>query len=275
MAAGLAVGALYSLPPFRLKRFPVAASLCISGVRSVVVNLGVYWHFAGQIDPPVIALCLFVLPFSLAIAILKDVPDIEGDRRYSIRTFTVRLGPERVFRAGLAALLIAYAGMIVVAPPAAEGLRESGRPGGRPRARRDAAPVLGEDRESALSHQIHAVLHAGVGALLPRVPAGPRRLSRKLVIFDVRARTTRHGWPVRRGHPPFGQVGLSAMSIASEADQQPRQGRPPTTPSQRFVRQAEPNTITASQARAARRREARRDEQAVASWLRELSGRPR
>jgi len=117
VAAGLAVGALYSLPPFRLKRFPVAASLCISGVRSVVVNLGVYWHFAERIDPPVIALCLFVLPFSLAIAILKDVPDIEGDRRYSIRTFTVRLGPERVFRMGLAALLIAYAGMVVVAPP--------------------------------------------------------------------------------------------------------------------------------------------------------------
>ena len=33
VAAGLAVGALYSLPPFRLKRFPVAASLCITGVR--------------------------------------------------------------------------------------------------------------------------------------------------------------------------------------------------------------------------------------------------
>jgi homogentisate phytyltransferase/homogentisate geranylgeranyltransferase len=117
VAAGLAVGALYSLPPARLKRFPVAASLCITGVRSVVVNLGVYWHFAGAIDPPVWALCLFVLPFSFAIAVLKDVPDIEGDRRFSIRTFTVRLGPERVFRTGLAALAIAYAGMIVVAPP--------------------------------------------------------------------------------------------------------------------------------------------------------------
>jgi len=31
------------------------------------------------------------------------------------------------------------------------------------------------------------------------------------------------------------------------------------------------NTVTASQARAARRRAARRDEQAVAAWLRELS----
>lgn len=65
------------------------------------------------------------------------------------------------------------------------------------------------------------------------------------------------------------------MSIASEADQEPREGRPSATPSQRFVRKTEPNTITASQARAARRRESRRDEQAVAAWLRELSGRPR
>jgi homogentisate phytyltransferase/homogentisate geranylgeranyltransferase len=52
VAAGLTVGALYSLPPARLKRFPLAASLCITGVRSVVVNLGVYWHFAGSISPP-------------------------------------------------------------------------------------------------------------------------------------------------------------------------------------------------------------------------------
>jgi homogentisate phytyltransferase/homogentisate geranylgeranyltransferase len=117
VAAGLAVGAVYSLPPFRFKRFPVVASLCISGVRSVVVNLGVYWHFAGAIDTVVWALCLFVLPFSLAIAILKDVPDLEGDRRFAIRTFTVRLGPEPVFRLGMAALLTAYGGMILIAPP--------------------------------------------------------------------------------------------------------------------------------------------------------------
>ena len=35
------------------------------------------------------------------------------------------------------------------------------------------------------------------------------------------------------------------------------------------------NSISASQARAARRRAARRDEQAVAAWLRELAGRTR
>jgi len=43
------------------------------------------------------------------------------------------------------------------------------------------------------------------------------------------------------------------------------------------VTQAAPriNSVSASQARAARRREARRDEQAVAAWLRELAGRTR
>ncbi|HWK29455.1 MAG TPA: homogentisate phytyltransferase [Solirubrobacter sp.] len=116
VAVALAAGAAYSLPPARLKRFPVAASLCIAGVRSLVVNLGVSYHFAQTITPPVWALCAFVLPFSFAIAVLKDVPDIEGDRRFAIRTFTVRLGPERVFHIGLAALGLAYAGMIVAGP---------------------------------------------------------------------------------------------------------------------------------------------------------------
>jgi hypothetical protein len=64
--------------------------------------------------------------------------------------------------------------------------------------------------------------------------------------------------------------------IAPEADQQPRSDRSSVeTPNRRFGRSSEPNTITASQARAAQRREARRDEQAVSNWLRELAARPR
>jgi homogentisate phytyltransferase / homogentisate geranylgeranyltransferase len=118
----LVVGAAYSLPPVRLKRYPLAAALCISGVRSAIVNLGVYGHFAlafgGEltIPPSVWALTAFVLPFSFAIAVLKDVPDREGDRRFRIATFTVRMGPERAARLGLAALVLAYVGMIVLGP---------------------------------------------------------------------------------------------------------------------------------------------------------------
>ena len=120
--AALAVGTAYSTPPLRLKRFPVAASLCISGVRSVVVNLGVYAHFSLAFDGTVTipaavwALTIVVLPFSFAIAILKDVPDAEGDRRFRIMTFTVRVGGAKVFRAGVAVLGLAYVGMAVLGP---------------------------------------------------------------------------------------------------------------------------------------------------------------
>jgi len=122
VAAALLVGCAYSVPPVRLKRFPLAAALCISGVRSAIVNLGMYGHFALAfggaltIAPSVWALTMFVLPFSFAIAVLKDVPDLEGDRRYRIGTFTVRLGPRRAARLGVGALVAAYAGMIVLGP---------------------------------------------------------------------------------------------------------------------------------------------------------------
>jgi homogentisate phytyltransferase/homogentisate geranylgeranyltransferase len=92
-------------------------------VRAVVVNLGVYAHFAESlgdgsvsIAAPVWALTLFVLPFSFAIAVLKDVPDAEGDRRFRIMTFTVRLGARPVLRLGLGALTVAYLGMATLGP---------------------------------------------------------------------------------------------------------------------------------------------------------------
>jgi homogentisate phytyltransferase/homogentisate geranylgeranyltransferase len=132
VAAALAVGAAYSLPPLHLKRFPVAASLSISGVRSIAVNLGVYGHFArslgdgAAIAAPVWALTAFVLPFAFAIAVLKDVPDMEGDREFSIGTFAVRLGPRRAARVGQGALVLAYAGMIVLGPLLLAGEVEPG-----------------------------------------------------------------------------------------------------------------------------------------------------
>lgn len=125
VGAALAIGTAYSSPPFRLKRFPAAAAASISVVRACVVNIGVYLHFAdslggrGELSPlpgPIVALTLFVLPFSFAIAVLKDVPDEEGDRRFRIATFTVRLGPSAAFGIGMAALTIGYLGMAVLGP---------------------------------------------------------------------------------------------------------------------------------------------------------------
>jgi homogentisate phytyltransferase / homogentisate geranylgeranyltransferase len=133
----LLIGTAYSLPPLRLKRFPFWAALCILGVRGAIVNLGLFlhdqnyaqspgFHLLGQrfqrvnlaqfqtIPPELWALTLFVLVFTFAIAIFKDIPDLEGDRQYQINTFTLRLGTRAVFNLALAVLATCYLGMILM-----------------------------------------------------------------------------------------------------------------------------------------------------------------
>jgi homogentisate phytyltransferase / homogentisate geranylgeranyltransferase len=120
--AALAVGIAYSSPPLRLKRFPTLAAISISGVRAAIVNLVVFVHFSGgPVVAAVWALTLFVLPFSFAIALLKDVPDAEGDRRFQIATFTLRLGAARTVGIAMGALTIAYLAMAIVGPVAIDG----------------------------------------------------------------------------------------------------------------------------------------------------------
>lgn len=114
------IGTAYSLPPIRLKRFPVWAALCIFSVRGAIVNLGLFLHFnqkfggAPQIPATVWALTLFILVFTFAIAIFKDIPDMEGDRRYHITTFTIKLGAVAVFKLARTVLTLCYLGMIIV-----------------------------------------------------------------------------------------------------------------------------------------------------------------
>ena len=180
VVVALAVGAAYSLPPVRLKRFPIAASLCIAGVRSAVVNIGVYGHFSlafgGSLEIPgaVWALTLFVLPFSFAIAVLKDVPDMEGDRRFRIATFTVRLGPRRAARLGLGALVLAYVGHDRRRPAAARR-RAARRARRRSRGRARAAAGLGATRRSGRPRGVQRLLHARLGPVFPRVCARSSR----------------------------------------------------------------------------------------------------
>jgi hypothetical protein len=73
------------------------------------------------------------------------------------------------------------------------------------------------------------------------------------------------------------------MALAYDADrdrQSPRRFQSPSRSAalaagRAVGRAPAPNTISASQARAARRREALSNEQAVSAWLRELAGRTR
>lgn len=116
----LLIGTAYSLPPIRLKRFPFWAAICIFSVRGAIVNLGLFLHFSWVwreslvIPSSVWVLTGFILVFTFAIAIFKDIPDLEGDRLYQITTFTIALGKARVFALARWVLTVCYLGMVVV-----------------------------------------------------------------------------------------------------------------------------------------------------------------
>ncbi len=125
---GMAVGTSYSLPPLRLKRFPFWAALCIVSVRGLVANIGFFDHFRQRlsqtsgwsvfrqpIPAEVWALTAFVVIFSIAIALLKDVPDATGDRQHRITTFTLRWGAAAVLSRSRWVLTVAYGLMIALA----------------------------------------------------------------------------------------------------------------------------------------------------------------
>jgi len=118
VGTSLAIGTAYSLPPVRLKRFPFWAALCIFSVRGAIVNIGLFLHFSDRLSEklvlppaPVWALTLFIVVFTFAIAIFKDIPDMEGDKQYNITTFTIQLGKQAVFNLARWVLTACYVGM--------------------------------------------------------------------------------------------------------------------------------------------------------------------
>ncbi len=120
VAIGVVVGTAYSVPPVRLKRFPVPAALAILVVRGPVLTLGVYLHFAaGAPVTGVVALVTVVgTAFGLAVALMKDLPDRRGDQAHGIRTFANQRDPGLVLGAAMCLLLVVY----VVAAGLAFGL---------------------------------------------------------------------------------------------------------------------------------------------------------
>lgn len=112
------LGTVYSLEPFRLKRFPALAAFCIIAVRGAIINASFFAHAqqailslnAGNAVAVTVWQCLtkyracalsslFFGVFGLVIALMKDVPDVVGDRIANIKTFSVRIGQAQVFTA--------------------------------------------------------------------------------------------------------------------------------------------------------------------------------
>lgn len=118
---GLFLGTIYSVPPFRMKQYPVAAFLIIATVRGFLLNFGVYHAIRSALglafewSYPVAFITTFVTVFALVIAITKDLPDVEGDQKFKISTFATKLGVRNIAFLGTGLLLANYFGAIVAA----------------------------------------------------------------------------------------------------------------------------------------------------------------
>lgn len=103
---GMVIGFLYSVPPIRLKRFPIIASFSIITVRAIIFNLGGYFYLRSEltsdfsiesIHPLLLGLIFIIFAISLVIALFKDLPDIKGDKLHEITTIAQLLGEKNVF----------------------------------------------------------------------------------------------------------------------------------------------------------------------------------
>jgi homogentisate phytyltransferase/homogentisate geranylgeranyltransferase len=129
IATIFAIGTIYSLPPFRLKRFPFFAAASITVARAIVLNLGVYatysMAFTGRAALPghILLFVAFMFVFVIVIALMKDIPDVDGDRKNQIATLVIRLGAHKTLLLCRILLTLSYAGSIIAVLPGVEGVR--------------------------------------------------------------------------------------------------------------------------------------------------------
>jgi homogentisate phytyltransferase/homogentisate geranylgeranyltransferase len=114
IALAAAIGWAYSMPPLYLKQQHVTAALAITTVRGVLLNAGGFLVFNYLVNNSlgmpqnVKILTLFIIVFSIVISWFKDLPDMEGDAKYNIKTFAIRYSPRAALIAGNLLVGLAY-----------------------------------------------------------------------------------------------------------------------------------------------------------------------
>lgn len=114
------IGWAYSMPPFYLKQHHVTAAIAITVVRGVLLNAGGFLVFNylinNSLEMPenVLILTLFIIVFSIVISWFKDLPDIEGDAQYNIKSFAIIFSPRFVLITGNLLVSMAYIFTIAV-----------------------------------------------------------------------------------------------------------------------------------------------------------------
>ncbi|GAV82198.1 UbiA domain-containing protein [Cephalotus follicularis] len=123
LLVGFLLGSVYSIdhPLLRWKRHPFLAASCILIVRAIVIQFAYYKHIQKYVlcKPAMFTSSLifgvaFMCFFSAVIALFKDIPDVDGDRIFGIQSFSVSLGPKRVFWLCVKMMFLAYGAAVAV-----------------------------------------------------------------------------------------------------------------------------------------------------------------
>jgi homogentisate phytyltransferase / homogentisate geranylgeranyltransferase len=112
------IGWAYSMPPIYMKQHHISAAFAIASVRGLLLNAGGFLVFNylinNSLEMPknVKILTLFIIVFSIVISWFKDLPDIEGDAKYNIKTFAILYSPKVVLLIGNLLVGLAYTSTI-------------------------------------------------------------------------------------------------------------------------------------------------------------------
>ena len=92
---------------------------CILIIRGSVVQIGIFsyihealgdTHQMAWSESTLIQFSMTMITlFSVAIALFKDIPDVSGDRKHNVISFSVRMGEQTIFTFCVGLLLVTYA----------------------------------------------------------------------------------------------------------------------------------------------------------------------
>jgi|SRR6218665_277658 len=112
-------GSLYSLPPVRLKSTAFGAGGIIAITRGVILPLGMFSYFntvlsgAPGLSFEAVILAVFSFGIVFSVALVKDIPDIEGDSRNGLKTAAIVFGPSLTFRLAVGLVSLSYALLVI------------------------------------------------------------------------------------------------------------------------------------------------------------------
>ncbi|KAJ1494072.1 tocopherol polyprenyltransferase-like protein [Baffinella frigidus] len=95
---GMGFGTVYTVPPFRWKNNAFLAAFSIAMVRGLLLNIGLHQAASNALGlpctwpPQVLFIASFMTVFAVVIAIAKDLPDVDGDRQFKVKTLASTWG---------------------------------------------------------------------------------------------------------------------------------------------------------------------------------------